>query len=288
MASRTTAVALATVSVLLTVAGCAQVDLAAPSRYASPAAPVCTPQTLSTRTPGRWTVATGARAAAPWFVGNRPENGRGFESAVAYAVAGRLGFDATEVSWVRVNPDEALAAGRKPFDVAIDLFAHRPQRKDLVDMSSWYYLDRQAVVTLKSSAFASATGIAQLSEARLGAKAGSTGLAATTALIGPADAPQAFEDLDDARRALWRKQIDGLVTDLPTAFSLAAAQPAGLVVVGQLPRTGVPDQFGLVLEKDSPLTPCVKQVVDDLRIDGSLLELEKQWLVQAAGVAELS
>jgi polar amino acid transport system substrate-binding protein len=288
MASRTPAAALGAASALLTLVGCAPVDPGTPSRYATPSAPVCTAQTLATRTPGRWTVGTREHATAPWFIGDRPENGRGFESAVSYAVAGRLGYDASRVSWVRIDPADALAAGPKSFDVAIGLFAHRPAGKRLVDMSSWYYLDRPAVVTLTSSVFARAGSIAELAEARLGATAGSTGLAAATKLTGPTDAPQAYADLDDATRALWRRQIDGLVVDLPTALALARAQPDGVSVAGQLPRAGVPEQFGLVLARDSPLTPCVKKAVDDLRTDGTLLELEKRWLSQATGIPELS
>ena len=285
MASRTAA---ATTVLLTLLAGCSGPAPGTPNVYATPSTPVCTKQTLTTRTPGRWTVGTSPRAAAPWFSAGRPENGRGFESAVAYAVAERLGFAAAEVSWTRVPADEAVTAGAKPFDVGIDLFAHSRERKKLVDMSSWYYLDRQAVVALKGSAFAAADTLAELRNARLGARSGSTGALAAATVVQPATAARLFDDVDDARRALWRRQLDGVVVDLPQAFAMAAAQPDGLVVVGQLPRVGVPDQFGLVLEKGSPLTPCVRKAVDDLRVDGTLLVLEKQWLVEAAGVPELA
>jgi polar amino acid transport system substrate-binding protein len=49
----------------------------------------------------------------------------------------------------------------------------------------------------------------------------------------------------------------------------------------------VPEQFGLVLDKDSPLTGCVKDAVDELRQDGTLAVLEKTWLAGTSGAPEL-
>ena len=289
MVSRTTTVVTGAVgTVLVLLAGCAQPRAGAVSVYATPTVPVCTKQTVVTRTPGRLTIATGDPAVAPWFSQNRPDNGNGFESAVAYAVADRLGFAAADVSWVRVDAQDVLTGGAEPFDVAIDMFAHSPERKKLVDLSSWYYLDRQAVVTLRTSAYSGVDTLAALRDARLGVLAGSTGQLAAADLIRPTSAPRSFDELDEARRSLWRKEIDGIVVDLPSAFAMVAAKPDGLVVAGQLPRIGVPQQFGLVMAKGSALKPCVKKAVDDLRADGTLLDLEKQWLVRAARVPELT
>jgi polar amino acid transport system substrate-binding protein len=289
MASRTTVAARSVATAILAlVTGCTSPDANAPNMYATPSVPVCDKATLATRAPGRWTVGTGKRVTAPWFLADRPQSGQGFESAVAYAVAERLGFTAADVTWTRVDAEEALAAGPKPFDVAIDRFVQTPARKKHVDMSTWYYLDRQAVVALRTSGFADAGSLAELRGARLGAAAGSTGLLAATDLVRPTHAPTTFDEVDDARRALFRHQLDGVVVDLPAAFALVRERPGDLVLVGQLPRTGVPAQFGLVLAKSSPLTVCVRKAVDELRADGSLLVLEKQWLVRTAGVPELS
>jgi polar amino acid transport system substrate-binding protein len=288
MASRTPVALGAAGTLLALLAGCASDTTGRPTAVnATPSAATCVKDVLPTRTAGRLTVSTGDPATAPWFSANKPQNGEGFESAVAYAVAGRLGYAADDVTWIRVDDHDATSAGPKPFDVGIDLFAHSPERKKLVDMSSWYYLDRQAVVTLKDSVFAHATTIAALQQARLGVRTGTTGVLAATELIRPATAPQTFDSLDDAARALNAEQIDALVTDLPAAFAMTAGGPQGPVIAGQLPRVGVPDQFGLVLEKDSPLTGCVRKAVDGLREDGTLLMLEKQWLTRATGVPEL-
>ena len=71
---------------------------------------------------------------------------------------------------------------------------------------------------------------------------------------------------------------------------MTAAEIENSLIVGQFPAgtTGEQEQFGLVLDKDSPLTPCVSQAVDELRADGTLAELERQWLSQVADVPELS
>jgi polar amino acid transport system substrate-binding protein len=288
MASRVTGTAISAATTLLALlAGCAGPVPGGPNVYASPTVPICTKQTSDTLSPGHLTVGTGPRPAAPWFVGP-PAGGRGFESAVTYAVAERLGFDAADVRWITVTDSDALAAGAKPFDVAIGLFAHSPARKKLVDMSSWYYLDRQAVVVPAGSAFAGAGSIAGLRVARLGARTGSTGQLAIAELIAPVETPLSYDRADDASQALWRRQIDALVVDLPAAFAMVAARPDDLVLAGYLPRVGVPDQFGLVMEKGSSLRPCVKKAVEDLRVDGTLLELELRWLMTETKIPELS
>jgi polar amino acid transport system substrate-binding protein len=62
---------------------------------------------------------------------------------------------------------------------------------------------------------------------------------------------------------------------------MAAAQLDHGKIVGQLPSgTGAPEQFGLVLDKGSPLTACVSQAVDALRADGTLASLTDTWLSQ--------
>ena len=53
--------------------------------------------------PGVLTVATGNPAYAPWVLNDAPEAGEGFEAAVAYAVAGAMGFPADRVAWVRAS-----------------------------------------------------------------------------------------------------------------------------------------------------------------------------------------
>ena len=100
-------------------------------------------------------------------------------------------------------------------------------------------------------------------------------------MIAPSSKPRVYNSNNDAVKALENGQIDALVTDLPTAFYMAAAQLDKGKIVGQLPPSGgTPEQFGLVLDKGSPLTTCVSKAVDALRADGTLDKLVTQWLSQ--------
>ncbi|MGW1061239.1 ABC transporter substrate-binding protein [Micromonospora rubida] len=277
-------------TVLVAVAACAPQD-DAPTANATPAAtagPACTRDNLPTRTPGKLTVATDEPAYEPWFTGNKPDNGEGFEAAVAYAVAEKLGYAKADVTWARVKFDTAIAPGPKAFDFDINQFSITEERKKAVDFSGPYYLVRQAVVARKSAKIAGRTSLADLRGAKLGAQVGTTSYQAITQVIRPTAEPQVYNSNDDAKKALQNGQIDGLVVDLPTAFYITGAELTDTKIVGQLPQVGTPEAFGLLLDRNSPLTPCVSGAVGQLTADGTLKQLEQKWLAQVAGAAELT
>jgi polar amino acid transport system substrate-binding protein len=275
--------------ILAALAACAPAD-ETPSAGSSPSPSesACPPGGLDTKTAGKLTIGTDNPAYEPWFSDNKPANGKGFESAVAYQVAQRLGYPAANVVWTQVPFNNAIAPGPKTFDMDINQFSITDERKQAVDFSSPYYLVRQTVITIKRSRIDGATTIAALREAKLGAQVGTTSYKAITDLIKPTTKPQVFNTNDDAKKALQNGTIDGLVVDLPTAFYMTAAELDGGKIVGQLPQVGVPEQFGIVLDKGSPLTRCVSRAVDQLRQDGTLAVLEKTWLAGTGGAPELS
>ena len=291
MVSRDTLAALGCAAFLVAaVAACAPADEPAPSGPASASASgtACPPGALDTKTPGKLTIGTDNPAYPPWFVDNKPSNGKGFESAVAYSVAERLGYPAKKVTWTRVPFNNAIAPGPKTFDMDLNQFSITDERKQAVDFSSPYYLVRQTVITIKGSPIASATSIAALKSAKLGAQVGTTSYKAITDLIKPTAKAQVFNTNDDAKKALQNGTIDGLVVDLPTAFYMTSAELTGGKIVGQLPQVGVPEQFGILLDKGSPLTRCVSRAVNQLRQDGTLAVLEKTWLAGTGGAPELT
>lgn len=273
---------------LLALVGCAPADDDTPTPPAATGLTSCSKDQLTTKTAGKLTIGTDDPAYGPWFKDNKPENGEGFESAVAYAVADRLGYAQADVTWVRVPFNTAVAPGPKAFDFDINQFSITDERKKAVDFSGPYYLVRQTVIALKSSKIAGATSVSALQSAKLGAQVGTTSYKAITDLVKPSGQPQVYNTNDDAKKALQNGQIDGLVVDLPTAFYMTAAELEDAVIVGQLPQVGVPEQFGLVLDKGSSLTGCVTQAVDQLRSSGELTRLEQQWLAQVAGARELT
>jgi polar amino acid transport system substrate-binding protein len=276
------------VVLLAAVGGCSPADEdSGPATSASASANACAPGALKTHTSGKLTIGTDNPAYEPWFSDNKPSNGKGFESAVAYQVAERLGYPADNVIWTSVTFNNAIAPGPKAYDFDVNQFSITDERKNAVDFSSPYYLVRQTVITTKGSKIAGAKTIAELKSAKLGAQVGTTSYQAVTDLIKPSTKPSVFNNNDDAKAALVNGTVDGIVVDLPTAFYMTGAELDNGVIVGQLPQVGVPEQFGLVLDKGSPLTGCVSGAVDQLRQDGSLAVLEKTWLA-SGGAPELS
>jgi hypothetical protein len=243
---------------------------------------------LTTVILGKLTVATGEPAYSPWVEDNDPASGKGFEAAVAYAVAGKLGFATADVVWVRTTFDAATAPGAKDWDFNLQQFSISEERKNAVDFSSPYYTSTQAVVTLKSSPVAGATTVNELKSAMLGAQTGTTSLTTLTETVAPTTSPAVFNSSQDTVQALKGGQVDAIVVDLPTALQLVAAELDDGVVVGQFADASGGDQFGLVLPKGSALTATVTKAVDELRADGTLDSLAKTWLSDSIDVPVLS
>ena len=273
-------------------AACAPADAptaAGPSASASAAAQACPSGGLPTLTAGTLTIGTDQPVYQPWYVDDAPENGQGFESAVAYAIAEQLGYPKDKVAWARVPFNAAIQPGPKPFDLNLTEFSITEERRQAVDFSAPYYDVKQAVVALYDNPAAGATNVAELQDARLGAQVGTTSYDAINAVIKPSTPASVFNTNDDAKLALSNGQVDAIVVDLPTAFFITSAELQNAKIVGQLPAgTGTPEQFGAVLDKNSPLTPCVSEAVEALRSAGTLTALEQQWLTAAGSAPELT
>jgi len=240
----------------------------------------CAGDSLDTQYKGVFTVGADQPVYPPWYMGDNPENGEGFESAVAYAVAAKLGYPREDVRWIRVPFNAALAPGAKEFDASLSEFSITDQRKAAVDFSTPYFDVTQAVVTVKSSPAAAARSVEALRPLRLGVQVGTTSYTAATSVNG-INPVSVYTTNVDAKMALGSGEIDALVADLPTAFAVANELRDG-VIVGQLPAaTDDVEQFGIVLNKDSPLTRCVSSAVDALRDDGTLAALQNTWLAEA-------
>ena len=278
-----TRLAAAAVVLAALLSGCAPES--ADSSASPTAAATCAKDQLKTLTAGTLTIATGQPAYYPWVIDDAPESGNGFEAAVAYAVATKLGFANSEVTWVRTTFDSAIAPGAKDFDFNLQQYTITDERKQAVDFSSPYYTTPQAIVAVKGGKLDGVTSIAELKDAKLGAGVGTTAIDIIKTTVGAE--PQVFNDNAAAVAALKNGQIDGVVVDLPTAFYLSGVEVENGIIAGQFPLSGSGDNFGLLLAKDSPLTACVSQAVDALRADGTLDTIAATWLGSDAGAAVL-
>jgi polar amino acid transport system substrate-binding protein len=238
--------------------------------------------------PGVLTVGTDSLAYEPWFVDNDPTNGEGYESAVAYEVADRLGFSEDQVTWTKVPFNTSYAPGAKEFDLDINQISITPERAEVVDFSEGYYQASQAVIALEGTPGAEATSLADLADLRLGAQTGTTSLTAIRDLVQPAEDPSVFEDTNAAKQALDNDQVDAILADLPTAFYISAVEIPGSVIVGQFqPETGEQEEFGMLFEKGSLLVACVDAALAAMTEDGTLEAIESEWLSDVVDVPEL-
>lgn len=262
----------------------------------SAAIPGCTPAGLELLTEGTLTVGADNPAFPPWFGGDEktkpwkvsdPYSGKGYEAAVAYAVAKQLGFTKAQVNWTVVPFNNSYRPGKKAFDFYITQVSYTPARAKAVDFSKGYYFVNQSLVARKGKPIASVRSIAGFKKYRLGAQIGTTSYTYIVNVIKPSSTPRVYDTNDAAVQALKSGQIDGLVVDLPTAFYVTAVQVDDGKVVGQFASTGTKERFGMVLAKGSGLTACVNKALDRLWANGTIKNLQRIWLAKATGAPVL-
>ena len=250
------------------------------------AIPGCATGSLNLVTAGQLTIGTDNPAYPPWWDGSEkkstgfktsnPYSGKGYESAVAYQVAKRLGFAHSAVKWISLLYTKAYAPGKKQFDFYLAQVSYKPVRTKAVSFSTSYYDVNQAVVGLKGRPIAKVKTIAGLKPFTFGVPIGTTSYDYVVKYIGAK--PRVFDSLNDAVTALKNGQIDGLVADFPSTGYITAVQVPNSVVVGRLPNQGKQEHFGLVLAKGNPLVGCVNKALAAMRSDGTLKRLEARWL----------
>jgi polar amino acid transport system substrate-binding protein len=225
---------------------------------------------------GRLTVATDKPVYPPWFINNKPANGQGYESAVAYAVAAQLGFSKSQVSWAYEPFNSSYAPGPKKFDFDVNEISYSPQRAQAVTFSDSYYDVQQALVALKGSPIVTKHSPADLKTYVFGDQVGTTSLQFINSQIQPSQTPKVFETLNDVKQALQTKQIAALVTDTPTAQFISSSEIPGSVMVAQFPSTG--EHYGLLFAKGNQLVTCVNKALATLKSNGTLARLTAQYL----------
>lgn len=246
----------------------------------------CTPSKMETHTAGVLTVATDKPAYPPYFEEDEPANGKGFESAVAYAIGKQLGFPEAKIKWTVEPFDSSYAPGPKNFDFDVNEISITPTREKAVDFSVPYYSATQAVVALEGSKAAKAKSLAELKDTKIGVQINTTSLSTVNEEIEPSSKPEVFNSSGDVVTALKNGQVEAVVVDLPTALYLTAAQVENATIVGQF---GKPEgeEWGALLAKDSPITECVSWAIEELEASGELEKITQRWMSQAAEAPQL-
>ena len=271
--------------------------VAAPSTASvapSPSADACAPENLALKTAGKLTIGADNPAYPPYFepsdtnpdpweLGD-PTNGKGFESAVGFAIADEMGFAKDAVTWTYTGFNNAIAPGPKDFDMYISQVSYSPERAQAIDISDGYYDLTQSLVVPAKSKFAKAATISELKDMQLGAQVGTTSLKTITDVVAPSKEPKVYDSNDAAVAALQNGQIDGLVVDLPTASYVSGVQLGDGIIVGQFANSAAGEHFGAALDKDSPLTACVNAAIGRLDAAGTLDALATQWLPDLVSV----
>jgi polar amino acid transport system substrate-binding protein len=268
---------------LMTACGSPKKTVSHPSTTAN----ACAKSKLQLHTKGVLTVATDSPAYPPYFVNNKPSNGKGFESAVAYAVAAKLGFTPNEVKWTVEPFDSSYAPGPKSFDFDINEISITSARAQEVDFSLPYYDNPQGIIVASNSRFAHATSLAALKGAKFGVQIGTTSLSAVDDEIKPTSQPYVFNTSNDVVSAFKIHRVSAIVVDLATAFDLTSTVLPHTTIAGQFSSPGGGDRWGLLLSKGSALTPCVDRAVAALSADGTLAALSHRWIASAASVPVL-
>ena len=253
------------------------------------AIPACAKGSLNLLKEGTLTVGADNPAFPPWFGGDEkkpwkvsnPYSGKGYESAVVYAVASQLGFTKAQVVWTVVPFNNSYKPGKKPFDFYITQVSYAPERAQAVDFLRAYYFVNQSVVARKGTPIAKVRTIAGLKQYKLGAQVGTTSYSYITRHIKPSSSPNVYDDNDKAIQALKVGQIDGIVVDLPTAFYVVAVQLDDGVIVGKLPTRGTKERFGLVFQKGNTLRSCVDRAIGNLWANGTIKKLQNLYLAKA-------
>jgi len=255
----------------------------------------CAKQNLQLVNAGKITVGTSNPAYPPYFEGahtddspwkkNDPYAGKGFESAVAYEVAKRLGFEKSEVAWVESPFNQSYAPGPKNWDFNIQQIAYNAKRAQHVEFSDGYYDESEALVAKKGTPITQATSISDLKPYRLASETGTTSYDIITNVIKPTKEPGAYNSLADAVAAINAGAVDGIVVDYPTALYMVEVQQVkGGVAVGQFPATAQSEHWGMTLVTGNPLVTCVNHALAAMKSDGTLQDITTEWLSKKTSI----
>ncbi len=257
---------------------------ASPVASASPV--VASIDELPLRKAGQLTVHADQPLYAPWFIDNDPSNGQGFESALTYKIAERLGFTADQVEWGYTSFNASYAPGPKDFDFFITEVSITEPRKEAVDFSDSYYNSPLVLLAVDGSPLFEAQTLADLKPYVYGAQVGTVYYTYITEVIQPDKDPLIFNTNADSIQALANGQTDGDLQSLQIGQAIVTFQFDNLGIVGLLPDGAT--EMGMVFEKGSEMVPYINLALQSLKDDGTLDALIAEWLPIPQDLREIS
>ena len=258
----------------LILAACAPVEEAQPPAQ-SPGQDPCAAESLPLKTPGTLTVGTSFPYYEPFKSGPK-KTPEGFEPDIVQELSTRMELGGIE--WVVRSFESLYAPGTKPYDFSMDQISITEDRAQVVDFSDPYYRIQQGLLVRSGTPIEDATTIDDLKQYKFGAQAGTTGLTYIKDVIQPDDQPNQYNDTKDAAQALANGQIDAVVIDVPIAIPLTEDYEGTTVAAQFITDEG----YGMVFEKGSALVECVNQALGEMEDDGTLKELQDEWLPELA------
>jgi polar amino acid transport system substrate-binding protein len=210
--------------------------------------------------------------APPFIIPPFPDNPSGFEVDIAEEIGTRLGL---ETKWIEFVWTNLFSPAPKPFDFDINETTITDERDKVVDFSIPYFEANQSVLVHKGTDAENATTLEDVKELLLGAQEATTGLSYIRKTVEPSQKERVFATTAAANQALLNQTIDAFIIDLPIAAGLVAENPDDLVVVGQFVTN---ENWGIVFEEGSELRQHVDDILQEMIDDGTLAELQDEWL----------
>ena len=282
--------ALVVAALAFTLVACGSDDSSSASTESTAAATTsdvsCTMDQLKTLTAGTLTVGTDKPAFPPYVIDDDPTNGKGFESAVAYAVADQLGFTKDQVKWTVVPFNSTLRPGPEEVRLRHQPGLDQPGAPEGRGLLVAVLHDPAGRAGRRRLLAVGATTVTDLKDAPIGVQVGTTSLDAVNAVIKPSKEPRVFNDSNDVVRALKYNQVNAIVVDLPTAIYLRDAEVEGSEIVGQFAAPGG-DDWGAGAGEGLAAHRLRSGAVDALTDSGQLKTITDEWIGAEAPVLDL-
>lgn len=204
---------------------------------------------------------------------------KGFDLDLITKIAEKLGLtvDIQNVDFDSIVP--GVASGAK-YDVGIASITVTPERKKQVDFTDSYYMDDQAIVTMKDNTEITADNYADelnAADVKIAVQSGSTAEA-----FAKENFPKAtlvpFKNATDCFSALQAGQAAALVTNRSVAGQMVASSFDNEQVIKQV-STG--EEYSIAVGKDNAaLKDAINGAIKELTDDGTIDALMEQYNIK--------